>query len=274
MPDTYSIKETARLSGLTPSVLRVWEFRYGWPSPRRARNGYRAFTKAQLDDLLRVAQLVKAGTPISQLIVDRFPAWPSELGTAHRPRRLEATKALPPVPSPAAGRLRADVVEALDRQHGGRVEELLQAAPVTVRPRDELHGVLVPVVVGVAELTAQGTPLAGAGRLLGLAAGRLAQLSRRGEVADALAIVADDEADLATARLVAALLTDQGQPARVVPRHGPIPAAAIQVGSAPGDGRTQRFSALGGPNASSIADLLRGQVRLASVRTEPARLAG
>ena len=274
MSDTYTIKETARLSGLTPSVLRVWEFRYGWPSPRRARNGYRAFTKAQLDDLLRVAQLVKAGTPISQLIVDRFPAWPAGSGGDHRPRRLEATKALPPVPSPAAGRLRADVVEALDRQHGGRVEALLQAAPVTVRPRDELHGVLIPVVVGLAELAVQGTPLAGAGRLLGLVAGRLAQLSRRGEVADALVIVADDEADLATARLVAALLTDQGRPARVMPRQGPMPAGVIQVGSGSGDGRIQRFSALGGSGSSSIADLLTGQVGLASPRSEPARLAG
>ena len=43
MPTTnqFSIHDAAAASGLTPSVIRVWEERYCWPAPKRHRNGYR-----------------------------------------------------------------------------------------------------------------------------------------------------------------------------------------------------------------------------------------
>ena len=63
MPNSnqFSIHDAAAASGLTPSVIRVWEERYGWPPPKRHRNGYRAFALHEIDELKKVAALVKNG---------------------------------------------------------------------------------------------------------------------------------------------------------------------------------------------------------------------
>src|SRR4051812_44623865 len=75
--DALNIKDTSKLTGLSPSVLRIWELRYGWPNPKRKSNGYRTYQPHQVDELKRVAGFVKDGVPISRLIVDGLPRWPT-----------------------------------------------------------------------------------------------------------------------------------------------------------------------------------------------------
>ena len=52
----YRIGAAARIVGMSPSSLRLWE-RQGLLKPRRARNGYRLYTADDLDQLRRVRQM-------------------------------------------------------------------------------------------------------------------------------------------------------------------------------------------------------------------------
>ncbi len=75
--EAFNIKEASHATGLTPSVLRIWELRYGWPKPKRKANGYRTYQRHQIEDLRRIASLVKAGQSISSLIQENgLPHWP------------------------------------------------------------------------------------------------------------------------------------------------------------------------------------------------------
>jgi MerR HTH family regulatory protein len=149
----FSIHDAAQASGLTPSVIRVWEERYGWPSPKRHRNGYRAFAAHEIEELKRAANLVKNGMPIGKLIVDGFPKWPEdEVHIAPKHHDLAFTKALPTRPGRVADDLRAIVLEGIKQAHGGRVLEAVQRACIELRPTDELVVVLAPALVGITEL--------------------------------------------------------------------------------------------------------------------------
>ncbi len=78
-PRTYSVIEVARLSGLTTNLLRVWEYRYGWPNPRRnPNNHYRVYRQWDVENAKRIAEYLAAGWSISQLLKDGAPSWPKE----------------------------------------------------------------------------------------------------------------------------------------------------------------------------------------------------
>jgi len=67
-PDrTYEIHEVASLTGLAPARLRAWERRYEVVRPRRAPNGYRAYTADQVALLRAYARLIDAGERIGDL---------------------------------------------------------------------------------------------------------------------------------------------------------------------------------------------------------------
>ena len=62
-----SISDAARIAGTTPSVLRIWEQRYGWPSPRRSPAGYRRFTPADVEVIRQVVARVQLGDSPAEL---------------------------------------------------------------------------------------------------------------------------------------------------------------------------------------------------------------
>ena len=53
---TYPLRTAARLTGLSPDLLRAWERRYGVVEPTRTPGGTRRYTAADLERL----RLVKA----------------------------------------------------------------------------------------------------------------------------------------------------------------------------------------------------------------------
>ena len=55
-PAGYRIGAAARMVGMSPSSLRLWE-RQGLLKPQRARNGYRLYSAADLERLRRVRQM-------------------------------------------------------------------------------------------------------------------------------------------------------------------------------------------------------------------------
>ncbi len=63
----YAIGTVARLTGLKPDTLRVWERRYGLGASHKSPSGRRQYTQADLEHLQLVAQLVSTGTRIGEI---------------------------------------------------------------------------------------------------------------------------------------------------------------------------------------------------------------
>lgn len=63
----YSIGTVARLSGLKPDTLRIWERRYGLGASRKSATGRRQYTQSDLDHLQLIAALVADGSRIGEI---------------------------------------------------------------------------------------------------------------------------------------------------------------------------------------------------------------
>ncbi|MCB1846296.1 MAG: MerR family transcriptional regulator [Halieaceae bacterium] len=63
----YAIGTVARLTGLKPDTLRVWERRYGLGASHKSPSGRRQYTQADLEHLQLVAELVSTGTRIGEI---------------------------------------------------------------------------------------------------------------------------------------------------------------------------------------------------------------
>jgi len=63
----YGIGTVARLTGLKPDTLRVWERRYGLGASYKSATGRRQYTQSDLDHLQLVAALVQEGVRIGEI---------------------------------------------------------------------------------------------------------------------------------------------------------------------------------------------------------------
>lgn len=60
----YSVKQASELTGLTLNQVRLWERRYNLVSPERADNGYRLYSRENLDILRYARQETQKGVSI------------------------------------------------------------------------------------------------------------------------------------------------------------------------------------------------------------------
>lgn len=63
----YGIGTVARMTGLKPDTLRVWERRYGLGASHKSGTGRRQYTQADLEHLQLVATLVREGVRIGEI---------------------------------------------------------------------------------------------------------------------------------------------------------------------------------------------------------------
>jgi len=63
----YSIGTVARLTGLKPDTLRVWERRYGLGASHKSATGRRQYTQSDLEHLQLIAALVNSGSRIGEI---------------------------------------------------------------------------------------------------------------------------------------------------------------------------------------------------------------
>lgn len=253
-----NINDASKACGLSPSVLRIWELRYGWPNPRRRANGYRAYTAHQVQELKRVAQLVRIGTPISQLIVDGLPRFPADQTVAQPPRGLPLTRALPRARSTTVARLQEEVIGALDTRNALGAQERLQRAVWQLRPAEEPAAVLVPIVCALTEARANGRPFAEEPALAAGVRTRTQQIQRMMRQAPgALPVVPlGGELDDVAAQLVALILNQRGQAAVYAPGRPAGPAAWLAVGEGDANGAVGHLTAFAGAGRIGLADLL------------------
>ena len=252
---TLNIHQVARAAGLTTSLLRVWESRYGWPSPRRLRNGYRIFTRHQMEEVVRAASLVREGMAIGKLIVDALPRWPAEPERQQLAEPLTSARTFSIPASAPALRLRNEILDALERSHPGRIREQLQFAPLELRPSDELSAVLVPALVGLCELEHRGRRLQAHQELLEMIASRARQLTRLCRVHGPLvSVVSADGAEL-IADVVVAVLAMRGCTVAGTQTLGDGLPVVVEHGT-PALGGGARVAALGGSECIGLAQLV------------------
>jgi DNA-binding transcriptional MerR regulator len=263
---SLNINEASKACGLSPSVLRIWELRYGWPNPKRRSNGYRAYNPHQVQELKRAAELVKGGTPISALIIDGLPRWPADQAHRRLPLGLTKAKLLPKPAGVLETKIQQELVESLEHRHTNQVKELLQRAFWSVRPDDEVLTALVPTLTALEELALAERPLAEDAEVRTLVKERCLQLLRRYRKAEAPALwaVAIAPRDQALAALVALILCQRGHHAQPWLETGlPASGALLLAGDhqdttvLKGDRRVQaRISSLGGSGLCSLASML------------------
>ncbi|MDJ0807007.1 MAG: MerR family transcriptional regulator [Gammaproteobacteria bacterium] len=61
MNGQHNISDVSRIAGIPKDLLRMWERRYGYPTPARDDNGDRVYTDEQLSKLLVIRQLLDQG---------------------------------------------------------------------------------------------------------------------------------------------------------------------------------------------------------------------
>ncbi|MFJ8268015.1 MerR family transcriptional regulator [Peribacillus asahii] len=64
----YYIQQVADLTGLSKQVIRKWEERYELVQPKRLENGYRIYSKQDVNLILEVKALSEQGCPIKQAV--------------------------------------------------------------------------------------------------------------------------------------------------------------------------------------------------------------
>lgn len=262
---SMNINEASKACGLSPSVLRIWELRYGWPSPKRKPNGYRAYNQHQVQELKRAAELVKNGTPISALIIDGLPRWPADNTHKRIVAGLHLAKLLPKPRGVLEAKLQDELVENLERRHALHVKELLQRACWSVRPDDEVLTALAPALIGLDELAQVERPLPEDEQLRALVFQRATQLLRRYRTdTPSLWVVPATGKDVALANLSALILNQRGHSAQVWTQTDRPTNAPYLLAGEPVDATTTkddrrlagRLTAIGGKGISSLLDLL------------------
>jgi hypothetical protein len=81
-----SISQVERETGLSKDTLRVWERRYGFPSPARNRNDERMYSDDQVQRLRVIRRLLDSGLRPGKIVGLPPEAAPPALKSAFRTR--------------------------------------------------------------------------------------------------------------------------------------------------------------------------------------------
>lgn len=66
----YTIKEVSQRTGVSTQLIRKWEERYAAVKPERMTNGYRGYSKQDIDTLLWLKGQVDEGVPIGMAVLE------------------------------------------------------------------------------------------------------------------------------------------------------------------------------------------------------------
>lgn len=137
---TYPLRTAARLTGLSPELLRAWERRYGVVEPMRTPGGTRRYTAADLERLSLLKAAVDAGHRIGQV---------AGLGLE------ELRNCRAGAQSSAAGGL-DEILQALDRMEGAEAQRLLSLQLSALGPVRFARALVLPLIREIGERWADG----------------------------------------------------------------------------------------------------------------------
>jgi MerR family transcriptional regulator, light-induced transcriptional regulator len=143
----YRIGTVARLAGVSAHVLRVWERRYGVPTPGRSEGGARLYSDAEVDRLRLLKRAVDRGHAIGQ-IAALVPAELERL--AGGPSTVTAGRA------ETADELLHEFVQAVTSFDSAQAERLLERARILLSARELVLEVLTPLLARIGQAWASG----------------------------------------------------------------------------------------------------------------------
>jgi DNA-binding transcriptional MerR regulator len=144
----YRIGTVARLAGVSTHALRVWERRYGVPTPARSEGGARLYSEAEVARLRLLKRAVDRGHPIGRLVsLDR--------GALERLAGVGAGAAEARQQTGAGGESAAELVrgvlEAARHFDSTHAQELLDRASLLFSARTLVFDVLAPLLQRVGD---------------------------------------------------------------------------------------------------------------------------
>src|SRR6478735_6842284 len=140
----YRIGAAARLAGVSTHALRVWERRYGVPTPGRSEGGARLYSDAEVDRLRLCKRAVDRGHAIGQIAtlgraeLERLAGGPSSFSVAGGG-------------SETAAELLDEFVQAVASFDSTQAERLLERARVLLSARELVLEVLAPLLARVGQ---------------------------------------------------------------------------------------------------------------------------
>jgi DNA-binding transcriptional MerR regulator/methylmalonyl-CoA mutase cobalamin-binding subunit len=137
----YSIRVASRLTGISPDKLRIWERRYGFPTPLRTATGLRVYSDEEVARLALIARAMEAGYRAS----DAIAAIPDDL------KRFVAEAAEAPEVAPAAPIDIEGVLRLLRDNQAEAVRDSLRQGVATLGPRRFLTDMAAPLVTAVGD---------------------------------------------------------------------------------------------------------------------------
>jgi DNA-binding transcriptional MerR regulator len=137
---TYPLRTAARLTGLSPEVLRAWERRHGVVQPLRTPGGTRRYSAADLERLRLVKAAVDAGHRIGQV---------AQLDLAELKRRSAVAEARP-------DSYLDEILAALDHLDDASSQRLLSLQLSAMGPARFARQVALPLVHEIGERWANG----------------------------------------------------------------------------------------------------------------------
>jgi MerR family transcriptional regulator, light-induced transcriptional regulator len=144
MPEAHHpIQLVARLTGLSPYVIRIWEQRYRAVEPSRTATNRRLYSPSEIDRLRLLAELTRAGHNIGQIarLSDqklRQLASGSAAGNVQKPAPMET-------PGTSLEALLAECVRAVEAMDARALEDGLRRAGVALGAHGMLQRVLAPL---------------------------------------------------------------------------------------------------------------------------------
>jgi len=139
---TYPLRAAARLTGLSPELLRAWERRHGVVTPQRTAGGTRRYTVADLERLRLVKAAVDAGHRIgrvAQLDLDALRDLSSE------------------GPEASGHSLLRDTLDAISQLDSAETHRLLSIQLLALGPLLFVERVALPLAREIGDLWSRGT---------------------------------------------------------------------------------------------------------------------
>lgn len=254
---TCTINHVSRATGLSTSILRIWELRYGWPSPIRLDNGYRAYTLETLEALKYVAARHHEGVQVRELIREGRPVLPESERPARRNVTLVETRQLAGFSSSTARSLKEELCRAIETHRIGCVRELLQRGSWQLR-RPEILACKALVVVGLAELERDEHPMPESHIILSEVVNRCRQSAARiPKRQQTIGLYPVSEADQACAWVAQGILSQRGIGAMVIAQP-PASGSWVLVGDSlkTSNRPLGRLTALSKPGAWDLSRIL------------------
>jgi DNA-binding transcriptional MerR regulator len=137
---TYPLRTAARLTGLSPELLRAWERRYGVVEPGRTPGGTRRYTATDLERLRWVKAVVDAGHRIGQV---------AKLDLAQLKLRVAGAG------TRSRGHI-GEILDALTKLQGAESQRLLALQLSSLGPARFARQVALPVVHEIGDRWADG----------------------------------------------------------------------------------------------------------------------